>query len=64
MVRSSSYAIYLNEADSFRPAVHYARTANLRELREELAKRGIAMDPPFANDDGHFEMVLIDPGWK
>ena len=61
MVRNPDYAIYLNEADTFRPAVHYARTSNLRELHEELTKRGVAIDPPITNDDGHLEMVLIDP---
>ena len=30
-------------------------------LHEELTKRGIAIDPPITNDDGHLEMVLIDP---
>ncbi len=61
MVRNEKYAIYLNEADSFRPAVHYAKTSNLRELHKELTKRSIAIDLPITNDDGHLEMVLIDP---
>ena len=61
MVRNERYAIYLNEADNFRPAVHYAKISNLRELHKELTRRGIAIDPPITNDDGHLEMVLIDP---
>ena len=52
------------QVNSFRPAVHYARIGNLSELYVELTKRGIAIDPPITNDDGHQEMVLINPDYN
>ena len=61
MVRNKRYGIYLNEADDFRPAVHMVRTTNLKGIREELTGKGVAIDPPIRNDDGHLEMVVIDP---